>query len=155
MSYAEDIEQIYSDGAEEDTTSIRSEKYLIANIIHRALLDVKLFFESDPNRRSITKGRLASDAHAWIHNTTTPRDTPFSFVWCCGVIYPKCVDTVVAKLRKATITPIDLTLCQDTPLPRVSIKLKKGMANVTRDRSKILATIDMPLDYKRIPQVIS
>jgi len=108
MIYADDIESIYDHGSEAPA-SIRAERCLIASILQRAILDTTLVY-TPKNTTTLCKRKVAVDAYNWIQDATEDT-TPFSFVWCCNVLYPTCTTAVVDKIRALSDT-VDLAHIQ-------------------------------------------
>ena len=104
MFYAEDIESIYVDGSTNNSEDIQAEKCLIANVIQQALSDVTLVYTSKTTG-DICKCNTAIEAYEWLHDTETEVGVPFSFRWCCNILYPTYANTVINKIRALSDKP--------------------------------------------------
>lgn len=76
-----------------EDTPFSPEQILCLEVIHRALHDIRTYFE-DPN--SLQKLVFARGAKKWILQNKT---TPFSFIWCCDVCYEES-EFLVSFIRK-------------------------------------------------------
>jgi len=136
IGYAEDLEDMYSDGSSGKSSDEVAERLLLVNIIQRALLDIDIAVQSSltiNNSNNHNIKNIGNDAHDWIHNTKLTVDTPFSFVWCCSILYPNHADLVINKIREATKNPLVECDQQRKIIGRIKVR-----GNMSRDRQTIL-----------------